>query len=275
MYYLDKQRDKDGSKIFKVENNFYYPLSKNRNGEYKIKSGEMLSVCMTSDFFLEEADKWRQEAWQIIKQRPDVVFYILTKRPERVVNCLPEDWGNGLENVFFNITAENQKRADERIPILLNLPFKHKGIMVAPFIGAVSIDNYLSSGQIEQVICGGENYDGARILDYNWVLQLHKECKKYNVTFCFMETGNNFLKNGKLYKFTNKYEQSKFALSTNLNFVGKKIDFKLYRNNDLFLNSFGTEIYKKFFRKRCDSCSFKMLCNGCSNCGKCDKKYNV
>ena len=56
----------------------------------------------------------------------------------------------GCENVFFNVSTENQKRADERIPILLDLPFKHKGIMCAPFVGPVSIRKYLEYGQIEQ-----------------------------------------------------------------------------------------------------------------------------
>ena len=44
--------------------------------------------------------------------------------------CLPKDWGDGWENVFFHVTCENQKRVEERIPILMDLPFKHKGIMV-------------------------------------------------------------------------------------------------------------------------------------------------
>ena len=59
-----------------------------------------MRVCMTSDFFLEEADKWREEAWEIMKKRSDVIFYLLTKRPERVEKCLPQNWGNGLENIF-------------------------------------------------------------------------------------------------------------------------------------------------------------------------------
>ncbi|MDO5336885.1 MAG: DUF5131 family protein [Eubacteriales bacterium] len=100
-------------------------------------------VCMTSDFFLEAADGWREEAWEIMRQRPDVKFFLLTKRPQRVRDCLPEDWGEGWENVMLNVTCENQRRADERIPVLLDLPFKHKGIMCAPFIGAVSIEKYL------------------------------------------------------------------------------------------------------------------------------------
>lgn len=40
MYYLDRQRGKDGAAIYKVKNNFDYPLQKEQNGNYKIKSGE-------------------------------------------------------------------------------------------------------------------------------------------------------------------------------------------------------------------------------------------
>ena len=149
MFFLDRLRDKNGADIYRTKTNFKYPLQKDRQGNYKIKSGEMIRVCMTSDFFLEEADPWREEAWEIMAQRPDVKFFLLTKRPERVAGHLPNNWGDGWENIFFNVTAENQRRADERIPILLELPFKHKGIMCAPFIGPVRIRKYLEYGQIE------------------------------------------------------------------------------------------------------------------------------
>ena len=190
MYFLDKQRGGDGSRIYKVKNNFEYPLSKDKNGRYKIKSGEHIRVCMTSDFFLEEADKWREDAWKIMHKRSDVVFILITKRPERIAQVFPSDWGDGYENVQLNVTCENQQRADERIPILFNLPFKHKGIVAAPFIGSVSIKEYIPAGQIEQVIAGGENYDGSRPLNYEWVKQLYDECVGADITFCFMETGN-------------------------------------------------------------------------------------
>lgn len=52
-----------------------------------------------------------------------------------------KNWNGGWENVFLTVTCENQKRADERIPQLLALPFKHKGIICAPFLGPVSIKN--------------------------------------------------------------------------------------------------------------------------------------
>lgn len=51
MYFLDRQRGGDGGRIYKVRNNFDYPLQKDRDGRYKVKSGEQLRVCMTSDFF--------------------------------------------------------------------------------------------------------------------------------------------------------------------------------------------------------------------------------
>ena len=73
---------------------------------------------------------------------------------------------------------------DERIPILLDLPFKHKGIMCAPFIGPISIVKYLLTGEIEQVLCGGENYDGARQCNFDWVKSLQNECVAANTTFC-------------------------------------------------------------------------------------------
>ena len=270
MYFLDKQRGGDGRRIYKVKNNFDYPLSKDKNGRYKIKSGEIIRVCMTSDFFLEEADEWRKDAWKIIKKRSDVAFMLITKRPERIASVLPPDWGDGYENVFLNVTCENQRRADERIPILFELPFKHKGIMAAPFIGAVSLKNYLPAGQIEQVIAGGENYDGSRPLYYEWVKQLYDECVAANVTFCFLETGTNFVKDGRMYRLLSKRLQSVMAYKSGLQHIGKPIDFKLSSGEQGGL--FGDDNkYVKFFGEQCQTCGYKICCNGCSKCGQCLK----
>ena len=68
MYFLDGQRGKNGAEIYRTKTGFRYPLSRDRAGNYKVQSGEQLRVCMTSDFFLEEADPWRREAWEIIDQ---------------------------------------------------------------------------------------------------------------------------------------------------------------------------------------------------------------
>ncbi len=267
MYFLDEKRGLNGADIYKVKSAFDYPLQKNRRGAYKIQSGEMISVCMTSDFFLEEADKWRGEAWEIIRQRADVKFLFITKRPERIPDCLPDGWGDGWENVFINVTAENQLRADERVPMLLGLPVKHRGVNVAPFIGEVSLEKWLSGGKIEQVVAGGENYGGARPCYYDWIKKLRAECVVHNVTFCFYETGTRFIKDGKAYTLLGKRIQTEMALKSGMNFVGKSMEFKLY-------NECGAEIPKEFlytpvFGEHCELCSQKIICNGCFNCGRC------
>lgn len=254
--------------IFKTKSGFNYPLQKKRSGGYKIQSGELIRVCMTSDFFLEEADAWRNEAWEIMRQRPDVKFFLLTKRPQRVKDCLPDDWGDGWENVMLNVSCENQRRADERIPLLLSLPFKHKGIMCAPFIGPVSLVQYLGSGQIEQVICGGENYDGASPCDFDWVKNLRAECVTHDITFCFIETGTNFIKDGRLYHLPKKQVQSEMAFKSGISYEGKPIQWKL-------TDRFGMDIpkdalYVPHYRYNCKSCGSRLICNGCSDCGRCE-----
>ncbi len=267
MYFLDRKRGMDASNIFRTQNGFLYPLKKGRNGLYKIQSGELIRVCMSSDFFLEEADAWREEAWRIIKARSDVKFFLLTKRPERVLQTLPTDWGDGWENVFFNVTCENQKRADERIPILLKLPFKHKGIMTAPLIGKIEISQYLSTGAIEQVITGGENYDGARPCNFDWIKSLSEQCKTYNVTFCFIETGTEFIKDGRTYHIPSKRVQSEMAYKADVNHIGRPMNFVLRNKYGQVIEA--DRLYKPTYKKNCERCGSRLICNGCSNCGRC------
>lgn len=62
MYYLDRIHNYSDSSIVYRTNSFDYPLSKFCDGSYKIKNGEQIRVCMTSDFFIAQADVWRGEA---------------------------------------------------------------------------------------------------------------------------------------------------------------------------------------------------------------------
>ena len=266
MYYLDEMRDKDGAEIY-LTSNARYPLSRDRKGRYKIQSGETVSVCMTSDFFLEQADAWRDGAWEIIRARSDVVFYLLTKRPQRVAACLPPDWGDGWENVFFNVTCENQRRADERMPLLLELPFRHKGVSCTPMIGPVTLEKYLDSGQIERVICGGENYGGRRPCHFDWVKSLRDECAVRDITFCFIETGTVFIKDGKQYTLNDKRTQTVQAFRSGMNYEGKPMEFRLVDSWGLPIPE--ENLYRKHYCRTCETCSMKLVCNGCSDCGKC------
>lgn len=269
MIETDEKRGLDGTSVFKTQLGFKYPLSRNRDGWYKVESGEQLRVCMNSDFFIEEADKWREDVWQIISQRSDVKFFILTKRAHRIKECLPYDWYKGWDNVMINVTCENQEMADERIPYLLDIPAKHKGIMCAPFIGEVTIEKYLSTGQIEQVICDGERCDvGARPCNYDWVKQLRKECEQYNVSFTFMGTGTNFIKDGKLYNLPQARLQSRMAHKSGISFRGKDIEWHLYDTMGLEITK--PEQYRPTFEAPwCSECGSRPICNGCAKCRKC------
>jgi len=266
MYYLDAQRDRDGARIYRTAN-FDYPLRRTKTGAYQIRSGEMLRVCMTSDFFLEEADPWRSEAWDVIRTRPDVKFFLLTKRPQRIAAHLPPDWGDGWPNVFMNVTCENQRRADERIPILLALPFAHKGVMCAPMIGPVEIGGYLDSRQIEQVTCGGENYGGERPCRYEWVKALSEECRIRNVAFSFIETGTCFIKDGRMYRLPGKRLQSVMAYKAGLNTLGEAHPYML---TDPLGNVLRTEeLYQPSWGVPCQRCGSRLVCNGCARCRRC------
>lgn len=267
MMYLDKLHNTgDGTKVYKT-NSFNYPLSKLRDGTYRVKSGEMIRVCMNSDFYLDKADAWREEAFQIMKKRSDVIFYLLTKRPERVLANTNKEFLE-LDNIFFNVTIESGKYAIDRLEELARIPFKHKGIMVAPFIGEVKLGDYIKKANIEQVICAGENYGGDRPCEFDWVLALREECVKANVKFAFTETGTYFIKDKKEYILKKKVLQAKMAYKSQTYFEGKPIDFVL---RDVFGNVIPKEklFQKQFTSINCSECGSKYICNGCSNCGKC------
>lgn len=211
VFYLDKIHNKDSNIIKKSKTNFNLPLKKNREGKYKIPSGSEVATCFTSDFFIEEADEWRDEVWDIIRQRKDVDFLICTKRIERFENCIPDDWNNGYDNVIIAVTCENQEKADERLPILISIKAKRKYIFASPILENIDFSKYLKSGKIDLVSVGGESYENARECNFDWVEHIYNDCRKYNVCFDFHQTGSNFVMNGKKYKIKHhdEYQQAK------------------------------------------------------------------
>lgn len=226
-FFLDKRYGRDTSLVSLNKSNIDLPVKRDKAGHYKLPGGAFVRVCMTSDFFLEEADGWRDEAWRYIRQRPDVTFSLLTKRAERIIDHLPHDWGNGWEHVQFAVSAENQKRVDERIPFLLKVPSKHKWISIKPFIDKIDLTDYLATGEIETVLAGGENYLGSRPLHYEWVKSLHEQCRTWGVRLIFGQTGNIFIKDGKEYKIHNRTEQMIQALKLGLHYPQVDIEAEI------------------------------------------------
>jgi len=165
VYRTDAKYGNDSS-LVKINSNFSLPVQLNRNNEYKLQTDEIIYTCFTSDFFLEDADEWRAEAWEMIRIRTDLRFLIVTKRIDRFNVSLPEDWGSGYDNVEICCTVENQDRADYRLPIFMSLPIKKRSIICEPLLEPINLRPYLNSF-IKQVVAGGESGYYARLCDYN------------------------------------------------------------------------------------------------------------
>lgn len=214
VYYLDSQRDRDSNTIKKNKTSFNLPIQKYRNGKYKIPAGSVVNTCFTSDFFIEEADEWRSEVWDIIKKRSDLFFLIPTKRVFRIADSLPPDWDEGYENVAIAVTAEDQKQADSRIPILMELPIKHKEVFICPILEYVDVTKYISQDTFELISVGGESYEGARACDFEWIKKIKKDCDQYRTPFVFHQTGSHLIVNDKTFNIPREqeYTQAKKAL---------------------------------------------------------------
>ena len=177
---------------------FDAPVRQLKSGAYKMKPGQLVNLCFSTDFLLEDADAWRPDCWRMIARRSDLHFLFLTKRIERFAECAPPDWGMGYDNVTVGCTVENQRRADERLSLFKTLPIRHKDIILQPLLEDVDISPYLTP-EIDLVVVGGESDRDARELDYTWVLHIRKQCIDHNVPFQFRQCGTHFRKDGKLY----------------------------------------------------------------------------
>lgn len=198
MYRRDAQFEKDSTLVTKTST-FDLPIRRKKDGSYKLQDSGYVYACMTSDFFVEEADEWRAEVWEMIRQRSDLRFFIITKRIDRFRVNLPADWGDGYDHVTICSTCENQQTADYRLPIFLDLPIKHRQIIHEPMLEEIHIEKYLASGKIDGVVCGGESGPDARVCCYDWILSTRAQCVEYGVPFHFKQTGAKFMKDGKVY----------------------------------------------------------------------------
>ena len=193
----DESLGKDSNLVHKTAN-FGLPLQVKRDGSYKVPPGSMVWTCFTSDFFVEDADPWREEAWDMMRQRRDCTFFFITKRIHRMADCLPQDWGAGYPNVRVCCTVEDQKRAEYRLPILKKIPAAAKYLACEPLLEHLDLSPWLGPW-LRQVTVGGESGRGARPCDFDWVLDIRRQCQAARVGFCYHQTGTRLLKDGKSY----------------------------------------------------------------------------
>jgi len=169
--------------------------------------------------------KWIDDVLEIISACPQHTFMILTKRPELIEEklygvtidnpCRELGGGDYLPNLWLGVSVEDQKTADERIPLLLQTTAAHRFISVEPMLGEVDIMHTVWNHTPESaitphmkiydkttmqapllpginwVICGGENGPGARPIHPDWVNNLYDQCSCASVPFFFKGWGEH------------------------------------------------------------------------------------
>lgn len=216
VYRIDEKHDKDSSLVVKTQS-FDLPLRKNRAGAYKLQPGETVYTCFSSDFLIEQADSWRPQAWEMMRIRSDLHFLFITKRIDRLCCVLPPDWGEGYENVTICCTMENQDRVDYRLPLYKQAPIRHKIIVCEPLLGPVDLSAHLGAW-VEEVMVGGESGNEARPCNYDWVLELRRQCVEQGVRFRFRQTGARFVKDGRLYRIKRQFQHQQ-ARKAGINYL--------------------------------------------------------
>lgn len=144
--------------VVRTKTVFDMPL-KYKETESKVFPGSrpLIFTCSLTDFFHESIDGYREEAWNIIRRCPHLIFQILTKRPERIMYCLPYDWGQGWENVWLGTSIGSEKGMVRLDPLLSTPAYKH-------FVSFEPLHEYIDMNldistllRIDWAIIGGES----------------------------------------------------------------------------------------------------------------------
>lgn len=152
-------------------------------------------VNSMGDLFHENIpDEWIDRVFGIMAMSPQHTFQVLTKRAERM-----REWASGvpdarwpLPNVWLGVSAEDQQRADERIPCLRATPAAIRFLSIEPLLGPISLDltglNQVYR-PIHWVIAGGESGPGARPMHPDWPRGIRDQCEAAGVPFFFKQWG--------------------------------------------------------------------------------------
>ncbi len=181
MFTLLRRYGKEPNVVFRsADAMFYAPLKWERQmaaGTYRGQhhgSTLLVFTCSLSDFFIEEADPWRAEIWEIIRQTPHLTYQILTKRPELIADRLPSDWGEGYPNVWLGVSVENQ-RWRSRLDILRELPAVVRFASFEPLLQDLGdLTPWLPA--LHWAIVGGESGPGYRPMDVAWLERVVQQC---------------------------------------------------------------------------------------------------
>lgn len=180
------------------------------------KKPQKVFVNSMSDLFHEDVPTtFIEKVFRVMNENKQHIFQVLTKRCERL-HCL-KDFLDITNNIWIGVSVENQNTADERIPLLLEIPAAIHWISAEPLLGEVNIDEYLqylpANKGLDWVVCGGESGISSRPIQKEWVEFLYNQCKRNNIPFFFKQWGGrNSKRNGCL---LNGNEMKEFP--TNIN----------------------------------------------------------
>jgi protein gp37 len=148
---------------------------------------EFVFSCSSADFFHPTADPWRPAAWRIIRSCDSLVFLLLTKRPERILDHLPGDWGDGYGNVWLGCSVEDRQQL-ARVDILRTIPCALRFLSCEPLLedlGTVNLDG------IGWVIVGGESEPdpakAPRPMDLAWAWSLLEQARAAGIPRFFKQ----------------------------------------------------------------------------------------
>jgi protein gp37 len=183
----------------------------------RMESGQVVFVGNMCDMFNHAMpDKLLYQLFSMVRGRPEHTFLFLTKRAQRMNlfindldNALDEDattFEKAYQNVWLGVTAENQARADERIPILLDTPAAHRWVSVEPMLGPMEdlclncegicyhtgCEHPFGNVKIDLVIAGGESGRKARPSSWTWFEDLYHQCKMAGTRFYLKQLGDNY-----------------------------------------------------------------------------------
>ena len=147
-----------------------------------------------TDYFIEDADEWRDEAWDIIRRTPYHTYQILTKRPERIQECLPDDWcEENYSHVWLGVTVENQEMV-KRIHELAKIKCELRWVSFEPLLSPI----YLTKDELDSIhwaVIGGEsgNLTGKyrfRKTELDWYLSLMYQIRDSQTPLFFKQLGS-------------------------------------------------------------------------------------
>lgn len=129
----------------------------------------------------------RARLWELIDQTPNLIWQLLTKRPEWVPTMVPREWMHGAwpANVWMGVTVEAERFARIRMPRLLRIPAPIRFLSVEPLIGDLDLSPWLD--EVQWVIVGGESGSPRRELDHATARRLRDQCCAARVPFFFKQ----------------------------------------------------------------------------------------